>query len=108
MVRGQSISFEDLTALRTTFLMKVATSFNLYFEAARYDAATTFEIDISELKTSQNKMQPFNDTLKTRSIAKYFHLFQSSLLTSRNESVDWDSFLPQVGGYNGHEELSRT
>ena len=42
--------------------MKVATSFNLSSEAARYDAATTFEIDISELKTSQNEMQPFHDT----------------------------------------------
>ena len=49
MVGGQGISFEDLNALRTTSFMKVATSFNLFSEAARYDA---FEIDISELKTS--------------------------------------------------------
>ena len=56
MVGGQGISFEDLNALRTTSLMKVATSFNLSHEAARYNAATAFEIDISELK---NEMQPF-------------------------------------------------
>ena len=49
MVGGQGISFDDLNALRTTSFMKVATSFNLFSEAARYDA---FEIDISELKTS--------------------------------------------------------
>ena len=64
MVGGQGISFEDLNALRTTSLMKVATSFNLSREAARYDAATAFEIDISELKTSQNEMQPFHDTFE--------------------------------------------
>ena len=38
--------------------------------------------------------------LKTRSIAKYCHPFQS-LLTSQSESVDWDSFLAHVGGYEG-------
>ena len=62
MVGGQGICFEYLNALRTTSLMKVAASFNLSSEAARYEAATTVEIDISELKTSQNGMQPFYGT----------------------------------------------
>ena len=31
--------------------------------------------------------------LKTTSIAKYFHLFQFSLLTVWRESVDWDSWI---------------
>ena len=91
--------------------MKVATTFNLSSKAARYDAAMAFEIDISELKTNQNEMQPLYDTfehLKTRSITKYFHLFQSSLLTSQSKSVNLDSFLAQIGGYNGHEEHPRT
>ena len=33
--------------------------------------------------------------LRTRSIAKY---------TTQSTSVDWDSYLTQVGEYNGHEE----
>ena len=60
MERNQGISFEDLNALRTTSLMKVAISFNLSSEAA----ATAFEIDVSELKTSQNEMQPFHDNFE--------------------------------------------
>ena len=52
MVGDQGISLEDLNALRATSLIKVATSFNLSFEAAGYDTATAFEIDISELKAS--------------------------------------------------------
>ena len=55
--------------------MKVPTSFNLSSEAVRYDVATAFEIDISELKTSQIEMQPFCDTFEMRSTAKYFYLF---------------------------------
>ena len=61
MVGEQGISFEDLNALKTTSLMKLATSFNLSSEAARYDAATVFETDISELKTSQNGIQSFHN-----------------------------------------------
>ena len=75
MVAGQGISFEDLNALRTTSLMKVATSFNLSSEAARYDAATAFEIDISELKTSQNEMQPFHDTFENEINCKILSSF---------------------------------
>ena len=52
MAEGEGISFEDLNALRETSLMKIATSFNLSFEGARYDVAAAFEIDIRELKTS--------------------------------------------------------
>ena len=61
---GQGISFEDLNALRITSLMKVATSFNLTSEAAKYDAATAFETDVSELKNSQNEMQSFHNTFE--------------------------------------------
>ena len=64
MVGRQGISFEDLNALRTTSLMKVASSFNLSSEAARYDAATAFEIDISELNTSQNEIESFHGTFE--------------------------------------------
>ena len=62
--RGQDISFEDLNALRTISLIQLATSFNLSSEVASYDAATVFEIDISELKTSQNEMRPFHETFE--------------------------------------------
>lgn len=57
--------------------MKVATSFNLSPEAARYDAAMAFEIDISQLETSQNEMQPFHDTFenKINSEISYFSIF---------------------------------
>ena len=78
--------------------MMVATSFNLSYEAARYDAAMPFKIGISELKTSQNEMQPFHKTSE-----KCLHIFQSFLLTFRSKSVNWDFFLPRVGGYNGHK-----
>ena len=61
---GQDISFEDLNALKTTSVMKLATSFNLSSEVASCDAATVFEIDISKLKTSQNEMQPFHETFE--------------------------------------------
>ena len=61
MVGEQGIYFEDLNALKTASLMKIATSFNLSSEAARYDAAAVFETDISELKTSQNEIQPFHN-----------------------------------------------
>ena len=62
--RGQDISFEDLNALKTISLIQLATSFNLSSEVASYDAATVFEIDISELKTSQNEMRPFHETFE--------------------------------------------
>ena len=62
--RGEDISFEDLNALRTISLIQLATSFNLSSEVASYDAATVFEIDISELKTSQNEMRPFHETFE--------------------------------------------
>ena len=74
MVGDQGVSFEDWNASRTS-LMEVATSLNFCSKAARYDAAMAFEIDISALKTNQNEMQPFHDTLKRDQLRNTFIFF---------------------------------
>ena len=64
--RGPRHFFQKFECLRATSLMKVTTSFNLSSEAARYDAVMAFEIGTTELKTSQNEMQPFHDTFENK------------------------------------------
>ena len=101
MVEAQDISFEGLNALRITSFMKVAISPNLSSDVARYDKATTFVIDFSEIKTSQNEMKPFCNIFENKINRKRL---SSSLLTFWSKGVGWDSFLAQIGGYNGHKE----
>lgn len=100
MVGVHEISFKDSNALRTTFFITVAASFNLYSDVVRFDTATA-------------DWYIWNKDLPQWEAAFPYHLWKRDQLPNTfiffiSESVGWNSFLSQGRGYKAHKEHSRS